>query len=104
MAKTYEIQKTTQAADADANIKQRREFTPTTPNATDDEIFWLIRDALSEILNTPDTNFRYRLLPDGKWIHLHGPRILPGSEWIDDGELAADRRVRETHEAYEGRW
>ena len=102
MGKTYEIEQTTQAADADT--KQRREITPTTPNATEDEIFWLMRDALGERLNTPDTNFRYRVLPDGKWIHLHGPLILPGCEWIADAELAADRVAREIHEGYEGRW
>ena len=103
MPSKYEIQQTTQAVDADTDTKQTCEFTPNTPNPTEDELFWLIRDALSERLNTPDTNFRYRVLPDGKWIHLHGPLILPGCEWIDAAELAEDRREREIAKGYEGR-
>jgi len=103
MESKYEIQQTTQALDAVTDTKQKCGFTPNTPNATKDELFWLIKAALSERLNTPDTNFRYRVLPDGKWIHLHGPLILPGCEWIDAAELAADRREREIAEGYEGR-
>jgi len=103
MASKYEIQQTTQPVDGDTDTKQTCEFTSNTPNATEDEQFWLIKAALSERLNTPDTNFRYRVLPDGKWIHLHGPLILPGCEWIDAAELAADRREREIAKGYEGR-
>ena len=96
---THEMQKTTTD-----RRQYRKGYTPPSSSATEDEICAHIKDALGEELNTPDTNFMYRVLPDGQWIHVHGPLILPGCEWINEDELAAARAVRETHEGYEGRW
>ena len=37
--------------------------------------------AFGEVLDIPDTNFRYRALSNGKWVHVHGPLIPSGCEY-----------------------
>jgi hypothetical protein len=98
---THKLQQTT--ADNEGQRKREKEFTPPLPDPTDDEIVEYLKHLLGKEFKTPYANFRYRVLPEGEWIHVHGPLISPCSEWIDDEELAPDQAVRETSESYSGR-
>ena len=90
----------------DGQLKQQLIFSVYSENPTYDDIVEEIKALLASLgegLETEDINFRYMEQstrddePTGEWIHVHGPRILPGYEWMNEDELAAARAVRETH-------
>ena len=62
------------------------------PNANEDQTYaYIMKDLIYNEINTLYTNFRYKRLPDGKWIHVHDHPILPSSDLIDEKELAPER-------------
>ena len=90
----------------DGQLKQQLFFSVYSEKPTYDDIVEEIEALLASLgegLETEDTNFRCMEQstgddePTGEWIHVHGPLILPGYEWMNEDELAAARAVREIH-------